>query len=791
MEINQQFTAPATALPTTTQPAVWRTLTSISQWGIRLLTLLLPIIFLPFTYEVFELNKQFWLLGVGFILLVVWFSQAIISRQAKLLRSPLNWAALALLVVMIVATITSIDPITSIIGFYGRFNGGLTSLVGYLLFFFLITVTTKSRQEVHWLMGSWLIGVGLSAVVLLLQLLGLRWLPFDFTQISSFTPLGGALNAVVLVLTASFPLAIYFAREAIKVWWRVLSLLLAILVLVLVFMVDYHLGWLGLGVGSLVWLGLLFYKNESTSFKWTVIPALALLLSLIAWPVALVNLTRVSVPVEVNLSLPASWKIAWQNTKSNPLLGTGPDTFSYGFSKFKPESFNDSNFWSFRFDRATSEFGQLLSTTGYLGLASYLAVLVMGLYLCWRALRDRAANDWYLRAVLAASFIVLVAAQVFYFLNTTLAVMTWLVLGLLAVVSSRSERRLSLTDSPRTSLSFSFGLAVVVLVAVAVWFGVARFWLADAAYARAQRAPLTVEGLTRAQTDLFEAINLNPWRDTYRVTLAQVLLGLANNEANQTAAETPEERQVQVERLQGYIASSIAAARSATELASENVANWEVLGSIYRGTVLFTQDAEPWVISSFERAVSLEPSNPALFTELGKAYLISASRKRQQAEQAKDDDKAKLELKAADQLTRALEQFTRAEALKPDYAPAHFQEVLALELQGKFAEAIDKLERLRESIPQDIDVLYELGSLTYNTGDYDKAENAFATITNLVPNHSNAHFGLNLVYQKKGEIDKAIAELEKVLELNPDNEQVTKLLEDLKSGTVNQPSARP
>lgn len=793
MDLSQHFTAPFSASQPASEPGVARTLSLISKWGLRLLVLVLPLLFMPFTYEAFELSKQTWLLGVGLILLVVWFSESVVGRQAKLMRSPINWAVLALLVVMIVSTFTSIDPITSILGFYSRFNGGLVSIAGYLILFFLVTTSTRSKEDIHWLLGSWLTGIGISGVILLVQLFGLFWLPFNFAKVTSFTPLGGALNAVALILAASFPLAIYFARQAAKSWLRILNLLVAVLILVVLFMVDYNLGWLGLGVGAAAWLGLLFFKNESSNFQWTVLPALAILLSIIAWPIVLVNVTRVSVPVEVNLSLGASWKIAYQNAKSNPLLGTGPDTFSYGFSKFKPESFNDSNFWSFRFDRATSELAQLLSTTGFIGLAAYLAVLGFGLYLCWRAIKDRQASDWYLRAAIVSIFLVLIAAQVVYFVNTTMAVMTWLTLGVLTVISSKGERKFSLSDSPRTSLSFSFGLAVVVLMAVGVWFGLGRFWMADTLYAKANRAPLTVDGLLQAQADLTEAVSLNPWRDTYRVTLAQVLLGLANNEASQPIAEKPEDQQIQVQRLQTYIAASIASARSATELASESVANWEVLGSIYRGTVLFARDAEPWVISSFERAVTLEPSNPALFTELGKAYLISASRKRQLAEQAKDDEKGKLEMEASEALTRALEQFARASALKPDYAPAQFQEVLALELQGKFAEAIDKLQRLRESLPQDIDVLYELGSLLYNTGDYDKAEEAFSTITKLVPNHSNAHFGLNLVYQKKGEIDKAIVELEKVLELNPGNEQVTKLLSDLKSGTAatTTPPAQP
>lgn len=786
-----QITSAFTPASSTSSSGMMEILSKVNRWGLRLITFLLPLFFLPFTFEAFEFSKQVLLIGLGFILLIVWFSQAVVSRQASLLKSPLNWAALGLLVVTVVSTLTSIDPINSILGYYGRFNGGLVSLVGYLLYFFLITANTRSREDMHWLMGAWLGGVGVASLILFTQLLGARWLPFAFAQISSFSPLGGALNAVVLILGASFPLAIYFARLAAKSWLRILGILLAVLVMVLIFMVDYSLGWLSLGLGSLTWLCLLFYKNESTSFQWTVVPAVAILLSLIAWPIVLVNITRVAVPVEVNLSVPASWRIALQNAKTNYFLGTGPDTFSYGFSKFKPDGFNDSNFWSFRFDRATSEYAQLLSTTGYLGLLVYVATMVMGLYLCWRALKDKQSPDWFLRAVLSSSFVVLAVAQGFYFLNTTLAVMIWLILGLLAVISSQGERKLSLAESPRTSLSFSFGLAVVVLVGVAVWLGLGRFWAADVAYAKAQRQPLTVEGLKNAEKDLLNAINLNPWRDTYRVTLAQVYLGLANNEANQPASQDKAEQDKQVLQLQSYIASSIAAARSATELAGSSVANWEILGSIYRGTVLFAQDAEPWVISSFQKAIELDPTNPALFTELGKAYLVSASRKQQLAQQAKDDDKGKLEAEASQQLTLALEQFNKAISLKADYSPAHFQEVVAMELQGKYTEAIDKLERLRESIPQDIDVLYELGSLTYNTGDYDKSAEAFSTITALVPNHSNAHFSLYLVYQKKGETDKAIAELEKVVELNPDNAQVKQILEDVKSGKTEETPAEP
>ncbi len=758
-----------------------RTLGALVRWGLTALAALIPLMFLPWTFEVFEFNKQALLLVGGFIVLLLWVSQAVVARRATLVRSPLSWAALAVLAVTIASAFFSVDPVTSVIGFYGRFNGGVFSTVGYLVFFFLVLQNARNMSDARRLMGAWLVGCGLGALVLLLQLVGLRWLPSPIGDLASFTPLGASLNAVALMLAASLPVAVYFVRQG-RAWVRYLAMAFSVVALVTMAAVDYNLGWIGLAVGSAAWLVLVFYKNESVGLSWTVIPSVAILLSAAAWPIVTTTFTKLPVPVEVNLSLRASWKVAFQNVQANPAIGTGPETFLYGFSKYKPDNFNDSNFWAFRFDRATSELAQIMSTLGFIGLAVYVTFLGLGLYLAWRAIRERSGEDWYFRAALAAGYLVLVLAHVLYFAGTSLAVMTMLVVGILAAQASSKVRSLSLSDSPRASLGFSFGLAVVVLLAVGVTVIQVRFWLADVAYAKAQAAAQSVDTLGDSQAGLLRAIELNPWRDTYRIGLAQVLMAQANRVALEPAGATEEERQAQFQRLQSFVASSIAAARSATELAGESVSNWEVLGSVYRGTALFARDAEPWVISSFERAVQLEPTNPALITELGKAYLFSASRKRQEAQSAKEDDKGKLEAEANSQVQKAIEQFDRAIALRDSYLPAHFQVVLALEQQGKFSEAIDKLERMREAYPQDADILYELGSLYFGTNDLTKAEEAFGTITSLIPNHSNAHFGLALVHRQQGDIDKAIQELEKVLELNPGNADIEKAISDLKSG---------
>lgn len=778
-----------TFMPSHTNPVV-KYLDLVLDWGLKILILLVPITFLPWTFEIFEFNKQFLLLGFGVVLLAVWVAKSVISREAKLVKSPLNWVALTFLVSIVLSVIFSIDQITSILGFYGRFNGGLVSMVGYLILYFLVLQLGQRENAKRQFLGYWLAGVGLGALVLLLQILGVRFLGFPAAQAVNFSPLGNSLNTIVLILTASLPLALFFARDSQKALMRWLSLGFVIMALVLVFLIDYQLGWIGLLIGSAVWLALIFWKNETVGFKWTILPSLALLLAVIGWPLVTTKLTRLNIPMEINLSMSASWKIAWENIKSNPVLGTGPETFIYGFSKYKPTNFNDSDFWAFRFDKASSEFAQMLGTVGFLGLTTYLSLFVMALYLSWRLLKNQSSSEWYISGAIITSFLILLVGNVFYFSNTTLAMFMWFMLALLASFGSKGQRSWSLRGSPRMSFLFSFGLAAVVMLAVGTWFGIGRLWAADYAYTRAQVGGNDIKTLDQAQVDMAQAVNLNPWRDIYRIGLAQVNLALANREAKQPVGKTETERQDQINRLQKYIAASIAAARSATELSKESVSNWEALGSIYRGTVLFARDSENWVITSFQKAIKLEPSNPALYTELGKAYLIAGNRQQQQIASITDAAaKTKLESDSAANINKAIEQFELAIKLKSTYTPAHFNEALAYELQGKIDQAIDKLERIRSYNPNDVDVLYELGSLYFGKAVYDKAETTFRAVTSLVPNHANAHYGLSLVYQKTGVLDKAIEEIQKVLDLNPGNQQIQQQLDALKKGETQNPVA--
>src|SRR3989338_5585622 len=102
----------------------------------HLLFLLTPLIFFPASYELFEFNKMIlvYLLTTGII--STWIIRMILLGKIQIKRTPLDLPILILLTARTLSTIFSIDPHTSMWGYYSRFNEGLFSTVAYILLFY-------------------------------------------------------------------------------------------------------------------------------------------------------------------------------------------------------------------------------------------------------------------------------------------------------------------------------------------------------------------------------------------------------------------------------------------------------------------------------------------------------------------------------------------------------------------------------------------------------------------------------------------------------------------------------
>ncbi len=115
-------------------------LLSISNLVIKILyfaiIFITPLMMAPFTSELFEFNKLIFIYFISVGVLFFWVLKMILSKKIIVKKTPFDIPILIFLASQILSTFFSIDRRTSFYGYYGRFNGGLLSIISYAILYF-------------------------------------------------------------------------------------------------------------------------------------------------------------------------------------------------------------------------------------------------------------------------------------------------------------------------------------------------------------------------------------------------------------------------------------------------------------------------------------------------------------------------------------------------------------------------------------------------------------------------------------------------------------------------------
>ena len=268
---------------------------------------------------------------------------------------------------------------------------------------------------------------------------------------------------------------------------------------------------------------------------------------------------------------------------------------------------------------------------------------------------------------------------------------------------------------------------------------------------------------------VLRATQLTPAVDVYWRDLSQLAMRRMNEELGRR--DLPQEKLSQ--RVQVFFSLAVNSAKKATDVAPNNVANWQTRGFIYRNSIGLARGAFEWAIKSYEKAKTLEPTNPFIYLEIARTYITQATIMQQL--QKKEAMKENLRM--------SKENLKKAIALKHDYWPAHFQEAILFDLEGRLDEAIQKLEEIKPFAQQDPGLAFQLGSLYWRKEDIKNAKREFERAVQLSPDFANARYFLGLIYDKEGNKEKAIEEFEQIASYSRENErQVAEILENLRQG---------
>lgn len=752
---------------------------SIARISLITLAGLLPIMFLPWTVEPLEVNKQTLLLFLAAISVMAWLGNMVVEKKVYVKKTYIFLIVAILLIVIAVSSASSLAPFYSWVGQAKQEYTSFLSFLGFGLVFVTGShFLSKTKTQRH-LWSVSLMASGLIGLLAVLTQVGARIFSTNF--IGSSTGLGVYLAVMAVLgcglwLVASpemqkkvLPEGLFGAVVRGSIFVTILSALSVTAAL------DFWGIWVAMLLGlSIIFTFAIFRAEEfphTARFVW---PMLLFVCAILFLFIPSVALNRY--PAEVAPSSKASFTIAKQTLQETSwLVGSGPGTYVMDYTKHHPVEVNNSMLWDQRFDRAGSYFMTLLPTVGLLGVALLLVFIVWIFYLAASLLlTEKAHDEWKMTFVSFAAWSVVVFAMFVYSSNMTLSFLFWMLSAVIVSQAGPTIRRVTFSQSPRYALLTTFLFVVVSVGLLTSMFVSASRYSAEIAFARAVSADRAGESVDTVIEHLDSAARMNKLSDLYYRNLGNALLA--------KTAQIIQEPDVTATDVQMYIQASITSAERATVISPSYVVNWALLGDVYREVSPLVQGANELAIQAYEKSIELSPNNPKYRVMTARSYLLFADQMNEYL--ASDDEEFVDEATTAleDALANAESRLQEAIELKPDYASAHYYLAVTYERQGNLTDAVGRMEAIRNTYPSDIGVSFQLGLLYLRQGKSDLAKAEFERSLEIAPNYSNALWYLAAIYEEDGDTDEALELLDKVKELNPDNPMVDQRIERLRQG---------
>lgn len=605
-------------------------------WGFFFI--IFPLFFLTFTTENFVLPKQvlvaliaiFSLLGIGI--------RSVIDKKVFFRESILDLPVFLFILSLLLSTIFSVDRINSIITF--------VPVLFLACSYFIITNTVRTEQIAFYFVSAILISGCIVALLAIFSFLKAYIIPFGFTHVQYFSTFGSLLDQAIY-LVALIPIALYFAYPIIKGRsdGRVLCFGIISLILIAGFALSVY--------------------QLLTSQKPIILPFTS------GFQIAFAAISQDSPRIAQGF-----------------FLGSGYGTFFTAFTRFKQPAFNIyQNLWFLNFTQSTSFLLELLTTSGLLGVLSFLFILARALTKPLKTMD----NPLFFSIVILG-----ITAFILPYSYTILALLFFLLaifssaeglknpeksldLELSLIALKRNLLNLHSTDQhvnhkPSQALPITFLVLIIIISGILGYYSI-KYLTANILFDQSLIAAANNNGALTYQKQV-AAITMFPYNDGYYRIFSQTNLSIANSLLALTASHHSTNPQDQTTAL-NLIQQSINVARTATSLSPMDTLNWQNLASVYRSLINFGQNADQFAIATTQQSIVLDSANPQEYLTLGGIYYQLG------------------------QYDNAIRQFQIAVNLKPDYPNAYYNLGHAYEAKGDLQNALTNYENVRNLVQND------------------------------------------------------------------------------------------
>lgn len=473
--------------------------------------------------------------------------------------------------------------------------------------------------------------------------------------------------------------------------------------------------------------------------------------------------------IEVRPSLLGTMGILKQSLKENPILGAGPNSFLNSWILFKPDSINSTVFWNADFNYGAGIIPTFITTTGILGIISWLLFFGLLLYTGFKFIfiktKDLLSHYLIISSFLGSLYLWIIS--ILYVANSTVFYLTFFFTGIF-IASLWNENLLftrSLAYLGNTRRSFISVILLVVIVISSFTIGYVYFqkFLSSLYFQKALYSANISGNLNEAEKYAMKAISFSKIDAYYRL-----LSGIYLNRLNSLNAQKNTSNEILNDQFKTLFQAAIVNGQNAIDADKTNYQNYLSLGRVYE-FVMPINGAYKFALDNYTEALRLNPKSPLINLILARLEMAN-----------------KNNVKAREYITKSLQ-------MKNNYTEAAFLLAQIEIAEGNIKNAIQLVEAASTLTFNNPVAHFQLGILKYSDTqrDYKGAAEAFEKAVSLNPSYSNARYFLGLSYYNLGKIEDAVKQFETVKSFNPDNTEVELILNNLKEGRAPFASAKP
>jgi tetratricopeptide (TPR) repeat protein len=587
----------------------------------NILLFTIPLIFYKGTSELFEFNKIVALYGITTIIASIWIINSIRAKKFIFRQTLLDWPLVIYLSIYLVSSLFSIDPRTSFLGYYSRFNGGLISQICYAILYwaFVSNVTAKNAKQ-SLVFGLWSLAIASALAILehfgVFTTCGLMGLGYKEScwvqdvQSRVFSTLGQP-NWLAALLVAMLPISNFqflisnqFSINKFsfaKLGW----FLITIQFFVTLLFTKSRSGLLAFGIEAIIFWGFVFWQSKLKYLK--ELTVLFLVLGLLYFVISYRPINQLTNSQPSTSNGPALevggtesgtirkyvWLGALEVFKNYPILGSGPETFAFSYPMFKPVAHNLTSEWDFIYNKAHNEFLNYLATTGIIGTLSYLSLIFFSYLIFFKSKRYD----------LFAGYTAILATNFFGFSVVPVSLLFFLFPAIALAQNTENTKLNTKTKQDETQMIF---VAIVLGTTLYTLFSIHSYWQADINYLQAKT--LNRQGNPIKARDLIEkAIKTSKKEPLYWAE--------ASNIDSDIAILSAEEKRD--DQTNKFIQLASQESKISTDLSSKNINLKRTQAGIYYKLASFNENYLELAEKTLKDAISITPFDPKLYYQLG------------------------------------------------------------------------------------------------------------------------------------------------------------------------------